>query len=199
MGEEILKKLVSKTPPSVGQSHVFSLKELGIPEEEYGVQWAMIPWGRSRDSQILEECNYEAVMKALKPFKSNVVEMHATHWAVGWVEEIFVKVLDKKGKPTRAGLAVIDLMDAYENYPVFDEMCVSDKEYENALGNIEYEISGLTVDDAKPKPTLARDVYSWLSDNDEREVDNADGDGAYPSPESIKKALAALGHKVEDE
>ncbi|RKX66591.1 MAG: hypothetical protein DRP42_02875, partial [Tenericutes bacterium] len=48
------------------------------------------------------------------------------------------------------------------------------------------------------------DVFSWLWDNDQTELENNDDQGAYPSEDSCKIALYALGYldpeiKKEDE
>lgn len=56
-------------------------------------------YSRTRDSSILENCNYELIMEELNaetwdnyalPEKPMVIDIRHSHWAVGWVEFILV-------------------------------------------------------------------------------------------------------------
>jgi len=59
--------------------------------------WGFAPFGLHRDSDILEQSNYYAVLRALKKAAPKYVEtMHTSHWAVGWYDHIMVKTTSRK-------------------------------------------------------------------------------------------------------
>lgn len=92
---------------------------------------------------------------------------------------------------------------ALSDYPLLDEMDHSQREHEASLENIE-EIIGqidrsidtmIEVDNETEWPDdLSGEVFSWLWDNEQHEVESRDGNGAYPSRESVERALVALGY-----
>lgn len=102
--------------------------------------------GHSRDSDTLEESNYQAVLRDLSALAEFlhpgegvewVYEHGASHWLVGWVENVAVRVLVD---PT-AGVAADNLTPEFiavtniavelrESYPVYDESHYSDLESE---------------------------------------------------------------------
>ncbi len=160
-------------------------------EVDLGVTWATT-FSQNRDSDLLEQSNYEAVKKDLeKRFPKDVSDERFSHWAVGWVDHLLVRMLDKKGKVTKAGIAALEWKDQLESYPVADEEDYSRREYEASLENIAFE-GGISED-------VSGDVYRWLSDHEPREVESQDGKGAYPSKESIDRALKALGLRELEE
>jgi hypothetical protein len=73
-----------------------------------GVTWALT-FARHRDSKSSEVRHYEAIRKSLeKRFPDDIQEERFNHWAVGWTEELAVRMLDEEGNVTGAGKAVID-------------------------------------------------------------------------------------------
>lgn len=87
--------------------------------------------GRHRDSDILEVSNFEVIEADLtKRFPDDVETASFGHFAVGWVEELLVRVLDKHGKITPAGKAAVDWGLKLESYPVADEDDFSRREFE---------------------------------------------------------------------
>lgn len=155
-----------------------------------GKTWAFT-FARNRDSDILDVSNYETIKEDLeKRFPKDVEEVHASHFAFGWVDHLAVKMLDKKGKVTKAGIAALEWVDKLESYPVADEEDYSRRELEATLENIEFE-GGLDAD-------TAGDVYRWLSDNEPGTVESSDDKGGYPSKEKIEEALWAIGKPTEE-
>ena len=97
-------------------------------------QWAYC-YGVHRDSDLLEESNFDAVHADMaKRFPSGVAVEEASHWAVGWYRHLAVRVLDKRGKATKAALAMREWLDRLEDYPVADESDYSEREW-NAISD----------------------------------------------------------------
>jgi hypothetical protein len=154
-------------------------------DKDLGRTWAMT-FSKSRDSSILEQANYDAVKGDLeKRFPRDVSDERFSHFAVGWLDQLLVRMLDKSGKVTKAGIAALEWKDKLESYPVADDEDYSRREFEATLENIKYE-GGLDED-------AAQKVYDWLWKNDQMALENVDDKGGYPSKEKIDKALKALG------
>lgn len=86
--------------------------------------WCRGP-SRSRDSEILEESNFEAALERLGGEREGIVEVHRFgHWACGWFESIMVN-------PKRKTVIKIlkEIHDDLESYPVLDESDYSEREY----------------------------------------------------------------------
>lgn len=149
------------------------------------------PVGRSRDSTLLEESNFEVIWKDLHKKYPQVVEIERLgHWGVGWVEGIVWKAYNKNGAPSNVAVAVCDWEDQLNRYPVADEDAYSDAVYEATIEGVKMAIGSKV---SKQKQSMAaRDVYSWLSEHEEEEVDNVDDRGGYPSDEAVDRALTAL-------
>ena len=72
------------------------------------------PVGRHRDSDALEESNFEVISEDLrKRFPGKVAVLGFNHWGVGWVEEIGWDASDPE-----IVKAVHEWAGALENYPV---------------------------------------------------------------------------------
>lgn len=88
--------------------------------------WGLCGPMTHRDADALTKSNYRVILKDLQERFSDDIEadievLSSSHWAVGWTEQIMVRVLDDEGEPTEAFAAVLDWADALENYPVADE------------------------------------------------------------------------------
>ena len=85
--------------------------------------------GRSRDSGCLEESNFACTIRALEAVdpegEDHRVESYG-HWAVGWIEEIYVR----PGSPCFD--AATEIEAALSDYPVLDESDFSERETEAA-------------------------------------------------------------------
>lgn len=162
------------------------LKDFGYHGEvDLGKTWA-ITFSMNRDSGLLEQSNYKTIKDDLeKRFPKDVSDERFNHWAVGWIDHLLVRMLDKRGKVTKAGVAALEWQDKLEDYPVADEEDYSRLELEETLDNIKFE--GGLDDDAAQK------VYDWLSEHESRELESSDDQGGYPSKEAIERALKGLG------
>lgn len=86
--------------------------------------WLVVPVARTRDSGPLAESNFAQALEALGG-ESDTVEVHRFgHWGPGWFEIIIVK------PDTPESAIADDLETALENYPVLDEMDLSEREAE---------------------------------------------------------------------
>jgi len=87
----------------------------------------------NRDSDLLGQSNFEVILADLESkFPDDVMVERAGHWAVGWVDEIMVRMLDDNGCVTPAGEAALEWNDTLSDYPVADESHWSEKQYEAA-------------------------------------------------------------------
>jgi len=72
-----------------------------------------------RDSDILQKSNFDAALKMLGGESSegrDVVVASSSHWAVGWLDEIFVH------KDAADKVAILeDILERIADYPVLDE------------------------------------------------------------------------------
>lgn len=79
--------------------------------------WLATPFSHTRDSELLEECNWEVLSEELsEKFPNTVQEMRFGHWGYGWYERIYVRRDD-----ALALKAVQDFVNALSGYPILDE------------------------------------------------------------------------------
>lgn len=83
--------------------------------------------GQSRDSDILERSNFECGLKMLGGESNTVRVERYDHWAVGWIEEIYVK------PDSEAHQIALDIEQSLSDYPVLDDMAYSEAEQEEAI------------------------------------------------------------------
>ena len=152
-------------------------------------------WGQTfsvnRDSGLLEQSNFETISKDItERFPEDARIIHSTHWAVGWIEQLFVRMYNDEG-PTEAYEALMEWKEKMESYPVADESDFSNREVEAAIENIG-TIGRVTEEQAS-------EIAHWLWDNEDREMESVDGQGAWPSDASVKRAKKALNIDQDDE
>ena len=83
--------------------------------------------GRHRDSDCLDESNFVTALKMLGGESESVRVEGFNHWAVGWIEEVFVDSTNiEKMK------IVEDILNSLENYPVLNGEHFSQLEQEEA-------------------------------------------------------------------
>ena len=82
--------------------------------------------GRSRDSELIEESNWHAILEALGGESDTVAIERENHWACGWVEHLLIDPADT----ARVQLAN-ELRERIENYPILDEEDYSRREDES--------------------------------------------------------------------
>lgn len=72
-----------------------------------------------RDSSIMQKSNFDAALKMLGGESAegrDVVVANSSHWAVGWIDEIFVH------KDAEDKVAILeDILERLSNYPILDE------------------------------------------------------------------------------
>lgn len=83
--------------------------------------------GRHRDSDCLDESNYRTALMELEGISDATTTHGAGHWAVGWVEAIYVPLTEE------AMIRVAELHASLCESPVLDESDYSELELEQAL------------------------------------------------------------------
>ena len=169
----------------------FREKELESPDD-----WAIV-YTHHRDSGLLDQSNADVVAEAMKPFSDGhdpdvVFESHH-HWAVGHVEGFSIRVY-RGGKITDAFRTYHDLQTRLADYPILDEDAYAYREYEAALTNI-IDAAWRVGRDYDLPEGWEREVYCWLSDHDQAEIENTDDQGGYPTEQSLRRAFDALGYE----
>ena len=147
----------------------------------------------NRDSGFIEQSNESVFEKELDEFGELYVRKErASHWGVGWVNMLVIRVYEAcGGEITEAFKKWHELAMSLEEYPLLDESDHSQREYDAALEAIK------NVAPTVYSQMWESEVFSWLWENDQRQLDNVDGNGACPSKESICKALDALEIEYE--
>jgi hypothetical protein len=114
-----------------------TVKEWKHPDSYIGTTWEgwfSSGFGRSRDSSVLEESNFQVASKTLLALatdnddESTVQIVREGHWAVGWVEWIAIH-----GSNAAALAKARELCAKVEDYPALDEDHWSNLEYERAM------------------------------------------------------------------
>jgi hypothetical protein len=106
--------------------------------EGYSPDGDYIIYSRHRDSGILDESNYELILQELRALipeswegdsdpqcEAPCHDFRASHWAVGWLEHIIVKASAPEDMIIRAA----EIIEALDDYPVYNEMDYSDRQY----------------------------------------------------------------------
>lgn len=155
----------------------------------------MIWYTSHRDAGLLEQSNEQAINKRLERFAEGddpdlVFESHS-HWAVGHVDGISVRVFKPDGTITTAFEEFCQIKAELDAYPILDESDYSNREYQATLENYSEEMWRLRGE--LPEGWEAQ-VYSWFSDNGmDRHIENADDRGGWAPKEKLIEALEALG------
>ena len=151
--------------------------------------WLVSPVSRTRDSDILTESNFSSALESLGG-ESDTVEVHRLgHWGSGWFEIITIDPADVK----RVSIAS-NLKSALADYPLLNDENFSRREYDAAIEAIQQQ-SPLS---ASLSPETASEVFSWLSRNEPRELENLDDTGAFPDSDAIKRALLSVAPEQFD-
>jgi hypothetical protein len=154
--------------------------------------WCLV-YTNNRDSGLREQSNAHAIDAELEKWTEgddpDVIPQHHTHWACGWVDGFAIRVY-RDGAVTDAFRRWCELQDFLDGYPVLDDEDYSARELEATLENIRLVCGRLVRDDA-PEGWPSQ-VYEWLSENDERAIENTDDQGGCPSDEQAKVALSSL-------
>jgi hypothetical protein len=170
--------------------------DLESPED-----WAII-YTHHRDSGLRDQSNAEVIAEAMQPFTTGndpdvVFESHR-HWAVGHVDGFSIRVYrrgrrGRRGKITEAFRTWHDLQTRLADYPVLDEDDHFSRYYEATIENIADAAWRLKRDYDLPRG-WAVEVYHWLADHDDSEIEDTDDRGGYPSEDALRRAFTALGY-----
>lgn len=167
-------------------------------EMEDADQW-MIHYTHHRDSGVLDQSNAEQIRQALDQFTEGVVpdvvqESH-NHWAVGHIDGFSLRVF-RSGEITDAFRTFHELMERLAEYPILNEDDFSNREYEATVENI-VNAAWRLRDDYELPENWQYEVYGWLSDRENHEVECCDDQGGYPSEDSLRRAMNALFQRLE--
>lgn len=154
----------------------------------------------SRDSGALQRANARAILAALAKSGPEYDEathtgdwqlVKSSHWAVGYVDELTIRLLDDAGELTGALRTLLDLHRALEDYPVLDDDLLADEEHQDRLDTIEF---GYWPDAASLTRRDAELVVQWLWDHDREWLD-----GDVIADEDVHDALKALGYQPDED
>ena len=80
---------------------------------------------QSRDSDILEQSNFDTALKQLGGVTDTVLVVRSSHWAVGWIEWIAIHESDTDAIATGENIE-----HEMADYPVLDEEDYCQREYD---------------------------------------------------------------------
>jgi hypothetical protein len=194
IGEMALEEAATQAAGNWGRFTCFvwdRLQKITAPEN-----WAIL-YTHNRDSRLLDLSNAQAVTRAIGPFTEGddpdvVMESH-DHWAVGHVDGFSIRVY-RDGEITDAFRAYHDLAERLADHPILDEVDYVRREYKATLENIADAAWRLKGEFNLPDGCEG-DVYSWLSENRQRAVENRDDQGGYPEEDDLRDAFEALGYE----
>lgn len=155
--------------------------------------WAII-YTDNRDSGLIDQSNAAVIREEMEPYSkgrnpSVVFERHS-HWLVGHVDGFSIRVF-RRGRITKAFRKYFELVQRIDEYPILDETDYSNREYESAFEGIELAAWRLERQFDLPNDWVSQ-VYDWLVENDEGQLENIDDQGAFPSEDSLREAFADL-------
>lgn len=158
--------------------------------------WTIEYVDRGSQSTLVDESNAAYIKEALTPFMDgedpDVVEYNARHWAVGSLSGYRIRVR-KGGEITQAFRVWAEIKEALDRYPILNETDHSEREFDATVDNIK-SIGRRWVADNAPS-SWPGDVEYWLAHNGyETELESRSDQGGYPSDESVRAALTALGY-----
>ena len=93
-----------------------------VPRAEY-----FVAYGQHRDSDSVTRSNFRSILSQLGGESETVLVLRDSHWAVGWVEAIYVH----ESNTVRCEIAD-KIREALEDYPLVDESDHSELEWNEA-------------------------------------------------------------------
>lgn len=181
------------------------IEELMVPASD----WCIV-YTSNRDSDLLTESNESALLKRLEGHLGWLGDGHdvdtARHgcWAHGYRDGLYLRVY-KDGEVTEAFKVYAKAMYDLEQYPVLDEDDHGRRVMEQTSKNVADVVGTIARRfDTTDKYEEAGDqaaylVEDWLSENDADQLYDNDGNGGYPSEESVKAAMVELGFIEDDD
>lgn len=109
-------------------------------DDEMFNTWGFCKIDKNLSSDLLEISNFETISSHLiLKFPNDFRIETYKHWVVGSVDRLCCRtyeVIDGKKKISEAFYAVMEILDSLEDYPVYDEGDLSDRQYEDAIETI---------------------------------------------------------------
>jgi hypothetical protein len=153
--------------------------------------------GRHRDSGLLDQSNWIVVTEDMeKRFPDDVDLVRFGHWAVGWVEEMFVRIRDEHGRLTPAFEAAAIWKEKLDDYPIADEMHFSELEWDATMKNFQ-EVAHQYLKEKPPKDWFGA-MIEWFEHNEPNAFESVDDQGGYPDDDKMMLALYHAGALDED-
>ena len=88
----------------------------------YRRDWIVVPVIQTRDSGLLDRCNFIAVTKFLEAEKAEFETHRFGHWGPGWYEILIVSPEHK--------IRAQEVSEAFVNYPIFNDDLYSEMQWE---------------------------------------------------------------------
>lgn len=86
-----------------------------------------------RDSDLLAQSNAKVIRDTLGDYDDTTVQwQHFSHWAVGWIDAVAIKIRDEAGEFTAAFIDMYNLLERLDDYPVLDEDDYSQRQWKEA-------------------------------------------------------------------
>jgi hypothetical protein len=164
----------------------------------YGLEdadcWAIF-YTSGRDAGLLDQSNHAEIARLLGLFMEgddpDVVHETHSHWAVGYLEGLSIRVYGKDGGTTDAFREFCHIKEKLDDYPILNESDYAEREYAATLENYRSEM--WAVRNELPEGWEA-EAYSWFGDHGhDRFTENRDDQGGYAPKENITEALQDLG------
>ena len=118
----------------------YDLPEWEHPDSYFGFnpEGDFVLAAHHRDSKVLDECNYLSFKEGIEELEAEldppttsrheqttwVYEFSASHWGVGWVEYLMLR----RDAPDKLQAYAYETLAALADYPVLDEMLLSEME-----------------------------------------------------------------------
>ena len=151
-----------------------------------GETWAFM-LARHRDSDTVEQSNWHVIHTDMaERFPDDIEVVHCSHWAVGWIDHLAVRLLDDAEALTDAGHAILEWKEQLDDYPVADETDHSEREFDALWDNFEFDLTEHPVRDNLPDD-WKRQVFD--------QSDPAYNGGDWPNEyaQDLRDALVSLG------
>lgn len=126
---------------------------------------------QTRDSDCVEIANFRTVLAILEEeFGPENVDglwwtNHSTHWAVGWVDQIMVKIIIDPDNAvndidniTAIFKRCVELHDELESYPILDDMTYSEVLDDETIRNIKFYIPVWTNNSPEDISTMLNEM-----------------------------------------
>lgn len=168
---------------------------MAAPDEDLET-WGRIGMGYNRDSTPMQKAIANAIYDELhESHPDDVCWQGASHWAVGWVEDIKVRILREPGEITEDNLTDVFMkaLELSEADSCVYEDAITAAEHEQQIENIAQFIgSGWTsVPDSLTTNEAAERVHAWLFEN---EYYPGGDDNCWYSDDEIQFACHYLGY-----